>query len=196
MTDHTRQRNDARDRQRPEASVPPAVNPLVAGILPDPLLPWVGLANQTGEMMLAAAQVIGHRTGRMAAAGPAPSADDLDEFSLMTHEKFEAAAESSWSVTTQWLQLNQQLWTQMLKQMQSGVSALMSAAASPNMAEALAHHAALVTALAPSPDAHAQFSNAAAELARRALEPIHARATANAVRLGGHEAAATTRSRP
>lgn len=156
----------------------------------DPLMLWTALANQATEMMLASAEVISHRTGRMAAAGPAPSADDMDEFSLMTQEKFEAAAESSSSVTAHWLQLNQQMWTQMFTQMQTGMTAMMSAATSMNLAESMAHHATLFAAMSPSADAHAQFSNAAADLTRRALEPLHARATANAVRLGKHKAAA------
>lgn len=155
----------------------------------DPLLQWTALANQASEMMLASAQVISHRTGRMAAAGPAPSADDLDEFSLMTQEKFEAAAESSWSVAAHCLHLNQQLWTQLLTQMQVSMTAMMSAAASSDVAESMNHHATLIAAMSPSADAHAQFSNAAADLARRALEPLHARATANAVRLGRHKSA-------
>lgn len=41
--------------------------------------------------------------------------------------------------------------------------------------------------MSPSVDAHAQFSNAAADLTRRALDPIHARATANAERLARHK---------
>lgn len=150
----------------------------------DPLQPWTALATQATEMMLASVQVISHRTGRMATAGAAPSADDLDEFSLMAQEKFEAAAESSSSVTAHWLQLNQQLWMQMLTQMQAGMTAMMSAATSTNLAESMTHHATLFAAMSPSADAHAQFSSAAAALTRRALDPIHARATANAERLG------------
>lgn len=164
-------------------------DPTPAANADDPLLQWSALANQASEMMLASAQVISHRTGRMAAAGPAPSADDLDEFSLMTQEKFEAAAESSWSVAEHCLQLNQQLWMQMLTQMQAGMTAMMSAAASSNVAESMTHQATAIAAMSPTADAHAQFANAAADLARRALDPIHARATANAQRLGRHKAA-------
>ena len=152
-----------------------------------PLLQWSALANQATEMMLASAQVISHRTGRMATAGPAPSADDLDEFSLMTQEKFEAAAESSLSVAAHCLQLNQQLWTQMLAQMQDAMTAMVSAATSSNLAESMTHQATLITAMSPSVDAHTQLSNAAADLTRRALDPIHARATANAERLARHK---------
>ncbi len=179
-------------KRRHDPSVPATASvrrdPTPAANADDPLLQWTTLANQASEMMLASAQVISHRTGRMAAAGPAPSADDLDEFSLMTQEKFEAAAESSWSVAEHCLQLNQQLWMQMLTQMQAGMTAMMSAAASSNIAESMTHHATAIAAMSPTADAHAQFANAAADLARRALDPIHARATANAERLGRHKA--------
>ncbi|HRP67369.1 MAG TPA: hypothetical protein PLF79_14935 [Thauera sp.] len=189
MTTSTLQRIGGRDRACADAASQ-RTGSLAESTCHDPLASWLGIASQASEMMLASVEVIGHRTGRMATAGPAPSADDLDEFSLMAQEKFEAATESSWSVTAHWLQLNQQLWTQMFAQMQAGMAAMMSAASSPNVAESMSHHAALIAALSPSADAHTQLSHAAADLARRALEPIHARATANAERLGRYAAGA------
>ena len=175
------------DEGRATAAASARLDPTPCAPDDDPLLQWSELANQATEMMLASAQVISHRTGRMATAGPAPSADDLDEFSLMTQEKFEAAAESSLSVAAHCLQLNQQLWTQMLAQMQDAMTAIVSAATSSNLAESMTHQATLITAMSPSVDAHTQLSNAAADLTRRALDPIHARATANAERLARHK---------
>ena len=175
------------DKGRADAAASARLDPTPCAPDDDPLLQWSALANQATEMMLASAQVISHRTGRMATAGPAPSADDLDEFSLMTQEKFEAAAESSLSVAAHCLQLNQQLWTQMLAQMQDAMTAMVSAATSSNLAESMTHQATLITAMSPSVDAHTQLSNAAADLTRRALDPIHARATANAERLARHK---------
>ena len=176
------------DEGRATAAASARLDPTPCAPDDDPLLQWSELANQATEMMLASAQVISHRTGRMATAGPAPSADDLDEFSLMTQEKFEAATESSLSVAAHCLQLNQQLWTQMLAQMQDAMTAMVSAATSSNLAESMTHQATLITAMSPSVDAHTQLSNAAADLTRRALDPIHARATANAERLARHKA--------
>ena len=176
------------DEGRATAAASARLDPTPCAPDDDPLLQWSALANQATEMMLASAQVISHRTGRMATAGPAPSADDLDEFSLMTQEKFEAAAESSLSVAAHCLQLNQQLWMQMLAQMQDAMTAMVSAATSSNLAESMTHQATLITAMSPSVDAHTQLSNAAADLTRRALDPIHARATANAERLARHKA--------
>lgn len=175
------------DEGRATAAARARLDPTPSAPDDDPVLQWSELANQATEMMLASAQVISHRTGRMATAGPAPSADDLDEFSLMTQEKFEAAAESSLSVAAHCLQLNQQLWTQMLAQMQDAMTAMVSAATSSNLAESMTHQATLITAMSPSVDAHTQLSNAAADLTRRALDPIHARATANAERLARHK---------
>lgn len=175
------------DEGRATAAASARLDPTPCAPDDDPLLQWSELANQATEMMLASAQVVSHRTGRMATAGPAPSADDLDEFSLMTQEKFEAAAESSLSVAAHCLQLNQQLWTQMLAQMQDAMTAMVSAATSSNLAESMTHQATLITAMSPSVDAHTQLSNAAADLTRRALDPIHARATANAERLARHK---------
>ena len=175
------------DEGRATAAASARLDPTPCAPDDDPLLQWSELANQATEMMLASAQVISHRTGRMATAGPAPSADDLDEFSLMTQEKFEAAAESSLSVAAHCLQLNQQLWTQMLAQMQDAMRAMVSAATSSNLAESMTHQATLITAMSPSVDAHTQLSNAAADLTRRALDPIHARAIANAERLARHK---------
>ena len=50
------------------------------------------------------------------------------------------------------------------------MTAMMSAAASANVAESMTHHATAIAAMSPTADAHAQFANAAADLARRALD--------------------------
>ena len=72
--------------------------------LPAPALPlalWTDLALRTGEMLAASAQVISHRTGRMALAGPAPNARDRKEFTRMVAEKVAAANESAWAMGRQ-----------------------------------------------------------------------------------------------
>ena len=60
-----------------------------------PFMLWGDLATKTLEMMLASAQVIGCRTGRMALAGAAPNARDRREFALIGQEKFEVGAQSA-----------------------------------------------------------------------------------------------------
>ena len=59
----------------------------------NPFLAWTDLAWKIGEMSMASAQVIAHRTTRMAAAGPIPNASDRQEFRRMGQEKIEAATE-------------------------------------------------------------------------------------------------------
>jgi len=49
----------------------------------NPLLLWMKLGVRTNEMLVASAQVIGHRTARMASATPIPSEPDQREFALM-----------------------------------------------------------------------------------------------------------------
>jgi hypothetical protein len=51
------------------------------GLSVNPFLIWTHLAFKIGEMMLASAQVIGHRTNRMALGGPTPNARDQREVS-------------------------------------------------------------------------------------------------------------------
>lgn len=157
-------------------------------LLANPLLVWIDLAQKTTEMMLASAQVITHRTDRMAVAGPTPNAHDMHEFNLMGQEKMEAAVESSQAMSMHLVQTNLDLWNAMLTQMQAGVMAMMSLATSRSVAESVARHATLVNTLVDAAGAAAEFSNAPALLARSGLTPIHARATANAVRLGKYQA--------
>jgi hypothetical protein len=66
-----------------------------------PFALWTDLALRTAEMCVASAQVIGHRTHRMATAGPRPSLRDRREFARMGLEKAAAASESMWAVAEQ-----------------------------------------------------------------------------------------------
>jgi hypothetical protein len=61
------------------------------------------LAAQTTQLALAVPQVVAHRLGRMALAGPQPSARDRREFSRMGLEKTEAFFES-------WMAMGAQAW--------------------------------------------------------------------------------------
>ena len=64
-----------------------------------PFMLWSDLGIKTLEMMLGSAQVIAHRTGRIARAGHRPNASDQREFALMGQEKIHAAAESAQAMT-------------------------------------------------------------------------------------------------
>lgn len=150
----------------------------------NPFLMWANLAFKAGEMMLASAQVIGHRTGRMAAAGAIPNERDRREFALMGQEKVDAAAESAQAMTTQIVRMNMQLGTRIFQQMLTGATDLMALAASSNASQSVARQAKLMRTMTRSADTATRYSNAAVRLAQQGLKPIHSRATANAKRLG------------
>jgi hypothetical protein len=150
----------------------------------NPFLVWSRLAWKTSEMMLASAQVIQHRTGRIAAAGAAPSARDRREFALMGQEKIEAGVQSASAMAAQMMAMNPLLGPRAFKHMMTGAAAVMSLAASRTAGQAMARHAKLVRTMMQSTATTAQLSGAAARLAQRGLKPIHSRATANADRLG------------
>lgn len=150
----------------------------------DPFLLWTHLAWKTGEMMLASAQVVHHRTSRIAAAGATPSARDRREFALMGQEKIEAAVESASAMAAQMMRMNPLLGPRAFGRMMAGAAAVMSLAASRTAGQAMARHAKLVRTMRESATTTAQLSGATARLAQRGLKPIHARATANARRLG------------
>jgi len=133
--------------------------------------------------MLASAQVIQHRTGRMAAAATTPSARDRREFALMGQEKLEAGVESASAMAAQMMAINPFLGARAVRHMMTGAAAMMSLAASRNPGQAMARHAALVRAMTQSVGTTAKLSRDAARLAQRGLDPIHSRATANAKRL-------------
>jgi hypothetical protein len=149
-----------------------------------PFMLWSDLAMKTAEMMLASAQVIGHRTGRMALAGPAPNARDRREFALMGQEKIQAGAQSAQAMATRMMTMNQPLGAQAYKSMQRSSAAFMSLAYSRTPGQLIARQAALARALGQSAISIADVSKSATKLAHRGLKPIHAKATANAKRLG------------
>jgi hypothetical protein len=72
-----------------------------------PFMLWSDLAMKSLEMMLASAQVIGHRTGRMALAAHAPTARDQREIVLMGQEKIEAGAQSAQAMTAHMMAMSQ-----------------------------------------------------------------------------------------
>ncbi|HWW99815.1 polyhydroxyalkanoate granule-associated phasin [Collimonas sp.] len=145
---------------------------------------WTDLMLQTGEMMSASAQVIGHRTARMAMAGPAPSQRDRKEFNLMSQEKIEAITESAHAMAIRMMSMHQDAARLAIQQMLNGAVNLMSVASSSNLHQSghrqnkLAHDTMLNSAEAVS-----QFNTSLADIAQTGLQPLHARATANAKRL-------------
>ena len=149
-----------------------------------PFMLWSDLATKSLEMMLASAQVIGHRTGRMALAGPAPNMRDRREFALMGQEKIEAGAQSARAMTAHMMTMNQPWGALAFRHFLQSSAAFMSLASSRTPSQLIARQAALARALGRSAFSMADVSKSATKLAHRGLKPIHAKATANARRLG------------
>jgi hypothetical protein len=146
---------------------------------------WTGLARKTAEMMIASSQVISHRTGRMAAAGPTMSRRDQQEFTLMSREKIEAATESAQAIATRMVRLNQEIGALAWKQMRDSTTTGLLLANSRTVAQSGKLQAKLVRdALTNSAVAVSRLSDSVARVAHTGLKPIHVRATANARRLG------------
>ena len=149
-----------------------------------PFMLWSTLAAKTLETMLASAQVIGHRTRRMALAGPAPSARDQREFTLMGQEKFDAGAKSAQAMAARAMLMTWPWGAMAVPQLLRTSAALMSVATSRPPRQLIARQAALARALGQSAASMAEGPRLTGELALRGLRPIHAKATANAKRLG------------
>lgn len=149
-----------------------------------PFMLWGDLAVKTGELMMASAQVIGHRTARMALAGPTPGARDRREFARMGEEKLEAGAQSGQAMATHLMTVNPHSGARAFSSMLRCSAALMMLATSRTPAQLIARQAALARALGQSAAHFADVSENATRLAHRGLQPIHAKATANAKRLG------------
>ncbi len=131
------------------------------------------LAAEAYELMLAAPQVVAHRTERLLAHGPGANASDHREFHRMGREKVDAFTEM-WSqmaaqaamtsqqaasaYMTSWLQAWQQFWH------------LSRPGSTPTR----------FPAMFPTPE---EWQHAALDLLSKAMEPVHRRAVSNARRL-------------
>lgn len=124
------------------------------------------LSRQATELMVAAPQVVAHRLGRMALAGPKPSAKDQREFHRMGAEKLAAFGEAWQAMTLQMLRSNQQLAASMMRSWWPTMAVRAGAKA------------------APQTQAAAAWQNAALDILNQGIRPVHRRAVANAKRLG------------
>src|SRR5512132_1779785 len=115
-----------------------------------PFMLWSDLATKTLELMLASAQVIGHRTGRMALAAPAPNARDRREFALMGQEKIEAGAQSAQAMAAHMMTMSQSWGALAFRHILRNSAAFMSLASSRTPSQLIARQAALARALAQS----------------------------------------------
>ena len=147
---------------------------------------WSRLAWDAGEIAISSAPVIYHRTRRLAVTGFAPNLRDRRELALMGREKVEAAFESALAVGVRMLILQQQLAAIAFDQMMSWSLASISIASSRTAATSFARQSMLVRdTLSGSVVAASKLSGSTAQLAQRALKPVHTRVSGNMRRLGG-----------
>ncbi|HEY0848075.1 MAG TPA: polyhydroxyalkanoate granule-associated phasin [Noviherbaspirillum sp.] len=150
----------------------------------NPFAVWSRLALQTNEMLMASAQVITHRTGRIAMAGAAPSARDRREFKRMGQEKLDAMTESMQAVAARMVMMNAQLGALAFRQALGGMSGWISLAGNPAIALSAKGQAELLRdAIRNYARLASQASGSMARIAHHGLRPIHSRATGNARRL-------------
>lgn len=150
----------------------------------NPFLQWTTLALKTNEMMLASAQVISHRTTRIAQAGAMPSVRDRREFTLMGQEKLDAAAASAQAMTVRMLGINQQFAVIAFKQLMNSAGGVLALLTAPTMALSGKRQAELVRdTMSDTAAVASQVSGSFARLAHHGLKPIHLRAVSNAKRL-------------
>lgn len=155
----------------------------------NPFMIWSKIAWNATEMLMASAQVIHHRTGRIAKAGAIPNRKDQREFLLMGQEKFDAAAESAQAVTLRMFRMNQEIGSLLFRQMVAGTGSLLAlGGARAGMPSSALQTALVRNTIANSTDLTAQFMRSLAKVAHHGLQPIHIRATANARRLGKFKA--------
>lgn len=151
----------------------------------NPFLVWSQVALKGSEMLFASAQVIGHRTSRMAMAGPMPNARDRKEFTLMGQEKLEAVQESAAAMSMRMFAMQSRMGIAMLEQMAASAGWFWRFALNPALAAYVNGQAGQMAALFGNPWANwSRASKSLAEVAQHGLKPVHSRATANARRLG------------
>lgn len=153
------------------------------GMFGNPFLVWTDLAWKFGQMTLASVQVVAHRTTRMAGAGPLPNARDREEFTRMGLEKVDAATESAHAMAAHWTTMNLKLGASAFRYLMTGSAAFASLAASRDVGQFVARQAKFVETVSRASVTAHEWSDSTARLAGRGLQPIHARATANARRL-------------
>jgi hypothetical protein len=156
-----------------------------AVLVANPFLLWSTLGVKAMQMSAAAAQVIAIRTTRMAAHGLNPNAAERREMRLMGAEKVDAFSRAGQALATGALPLVAGMAGQAMRANLDLFNASAQLAASRTIPQTMARQRKLADTLMRSAPAaqHGAAATATAQLAHRALAPVHRKATANAKRL-------------
>lgn len=150
----------------------------------NPFMVWAEVAAKTGEMMLASAQVIAQRTGRLAAAGAHPSVRDRKEFALMGQEKVLAANEAARDMALRLGAASVHFGGVAFAQMLRNAQSMMGIAAAGSPQQAMERQATLARRVMREGAATgAAAVTTAGRVAAKGLAPVRKRAKANARRL-------------
>lgn len=136
----------------------------------------------TSEMMVASAQVIGHRTERMSNAQLPLSARDAKEFTLMVQEKAEAGQEAALALAEQATRTATRMAMTVPAQMMALGPLAWGLASSQTLPQFIEAQMKLGQALVEPLTGH-DLAHAAVTASHAAVKPYHRRATANAKRL-------------
>lgn len=149
----------------------------------NPALLWWQTGVKTWQTMLAAPQVVAHRTARMAAAGPFPNLLDQREFMNMGTEKVIAFSQAWMGATHEMLVFQQEMATVAARQWWTLMNAFNPGRAFPTPWNPMGMPAGALFGGMLSAGNRAM--SAVPRMAHSAVSPVHARATSNAKRLRG-----------
>jgi hypothetical protein len=156
-----------------------------------PALLWWKTSMKAWETMVAAPQVIAHRTGRMATAGPFPSLLDQREFGTMGTEKVLAFSQAWMGSAREVMAFQQQMASTAMRQWWTMMNAFNpmtmfgSLKGFPTAWNPLKSPASAMRSMAMSSALSAgnRAMSALPRIAHSAVTPVHAKATSNAKRL-------------
>ncbi len=154
-----------------------------APMFTNPFLAWMPFAARSSELMMASAQVIGHRMWQLSDQDARSGARNRREADLMVREKMEVAAESAQAMGARVMGMNHALWFDALSRGFALSSAWTSLATSRGLAESVQRQQRLFWAASRPAETASALSRASAGIMQSGLKPIHSRARANARRL-------------
>ncbi|MDM0111732.1 hypothetical protein QTI66_06195 [Variovorax sp. J22R133] len=168
----------------PPSSLP--MSSTVASRFFNPVVLWADVASKTGDMLVASGTVIRIRTDRLLrTALQQPSPSDVEEFSLMGHEKLAAVSESGTAMVSQLHATQFALTHRTVRHCLQAGEAMSSMMISTTPLQAAKHAHRFLRANTQSTAALTQLASAAARVVQRGLKPFHTRAASNALRLTG-----------